>query len=74
MTAQELNGIKKKLGKNVKKIREAKGLSLLDVSYNCDLDDSRISRIELGKVNITIGTLVELAKGLDVSPSKLLDL
>ena len=73
MKEQELATLKRKFGKNIQKIRNAKGMSLLDVSYNCDLDDSRISKIELGKVNITLGTLVELAKGLEVDPVKLLD-
>lgn len=74
MTKQELAILKKKIGKNIKKIREGKEMSLLDVSYNCDLDDSRISKIEQGTVNITIGTLFELAKGLETDPKKLLDI
>lgn len=73
MTAQELTILKKKFGKNLQKLREAKKLSLLDMSYNCSLDESNISKIEHGKHNITLGTLYELAKGLDVHPSKLLD-
>ena len=72
MTKQELAALRKKFGKNLQKVRLAKGMSLLDVSYNCDLDDSRISKIEHGKVNITIGTLFELAKGLDVAVVQLL--
>ena len=73
MTKPELASLRKKLGKNLQKIRLAKDMSLLDVSYNCDIDDSRISKIEHGKVNITIGTLFELARGLEVDPAKLLD-
>jgi len=72
MTKQEIAILKKKLGKNIKKIREGKGMSLLDVSYNCDLDDSRISKIEQGKVNPTMATLFELAKGLEVDALTLL--
>jgi transcriptional regulator with XRE-family HTH domain len=73
MTKQELTSLKKRLGKHVQKIRSDRDMSLLDVSYNCDLDDSRISKIEQGKVNITIGTLYELAKGLEIEPTKLLE-
>jgi len=73
MTKQELTSLKKKLGKNLLAIRQEKDMSLLDVSYNCDLDDSRINKIEHGKVNITIGTLFELAKGLGVEPSRLIE-
>jgi transcriptional regulator with XRE-family HTH domain len=72
MTKQELASLKKKFGKNLHSIRSQKDMSLLDVSYNCDLDDSRINKIEHGKVNITIGTLFELAKGLGVPVVQLL--
>src|SRR5882672_11897724 len=48
-------------------------MSLLQVSYNCSIDESKISKIEHGKFNITLSTIVELAKGLEVHPSKLFD-
>ncbi len=73
MTKQELLATKKKFGKNLQRIRTEKGMSLLDVSYNCSILDGRISEIEHGKRNVTLSTIVELAKGLDVSPSKLLE-
>jgi transcriptional regulator with XRE-family HTH domain len=73
MTEKKLRIVKKKFGKNCKKIRESKGLSLLAVSYACGLDSSNISKIEHGKVNVALGTIVELSKGLGVSPSELLD-
>jgi transcriptional regulator with XRE-family HTH domain len=73
MTKQEATAAKRKFGKHVKKIRNDKGLSLLQVSYNCDLYDGRISAIEHGELNITLTTILELAKGLEVHPSKLFD-
>lgn len=73
MTDKELELLKLKFGKNLQKIRDSKKLSLLDLSYNTSLDDSNISKIEHGKFNITLATIVELAKGLDVPPKKLLD-
>jgi transcriptional regulator with XRE-family HTH domain len=73
MTDKELTAIKLKFGKNLQKIRENKKLSLLNVSYNCAIDDSKISKIEHGRINITLSTIVELAKGLDVHPKKLFD-
>lgn len=66
MTKQELAAIKKRIGKNVGRIRKDKGLSFLQVSYNCSLGAGRINEIEHGKHNVTVGTLYELAKGLDV--------
>ncbi|RZK26898.1 MAG: XRE family transcriptional regulator [Flavobacterium sp.] len=61
-------------GNKVREIRESKGLSLLQVSYNCNIDDSKISKIEHGKINITLGTIIDLAKGLSVYPKELLDI
>lgn len=65
--------IQKKFGDHLRKIRESKELSLRQVAYNCELDDSNISKIEHGKFNITLATIIELAKGLEVPAKKLLD-
>lgn len=73
MTNTELGIVKKKFGKKLQKIRKSKGLSLLDISYACSLDESHISKIEHGRFNISLGTIIELSKGLDIRPSELLD-
>lgn len=73
MTEKEASIAKQKFGDNLQKIRLGKKLSLLQLSYNCSLDDSNISKIEHGKFNITLFTIIELAKGLDIHPKKLLD-
>lgn len=73
MTDQEFASIKKKFGKNLKAIREKKGLSVLALSYNCAIDNSKIAKIEQGQFNITLRTITELAKGLDTPVSKLFD-
>lgn len=62
----------KKLGLIIKKLREAKGLSFRELSYACDIDNSKISKIEKGQVNITFTTILQLAKALEVHPSELL--
>lgn len=73
MTSQEITTLKKRIGRNVKRIRESKGLSLREVSYNCSIGHSRISEIEHGKHDMRISTLVELAEGLGVEVAKLLE-
>ncbi len=65
--------IQAQFGEHLKKLREAKSLSLREMSYNCELDSSNISKIEHGKFNIGLATIVELAKGLNVHPKELLD-
>lgn len=63
----------KSFGKRVETLRNEKNLSLRQLSQNCDLDYSDISKIEKGLRNIQISTILELAKGLDVSPKQLFD-
>ncbi len=63
----------RKFGENVRKLRDTQKLSLRDVSVNCNIDNSKISKIEQGQVNITLTTILELAKGLNVQPSELMN-
>ncbi|WP_419699462.1 helix-turn-helix domain-containing protein [Mucilaginibacter sp. NFX135] len=63
----------KKLGQKILGIRLSKGLSQEDVSFRCDVDRAKISKIENGVANCNVTTLVELAKGLDILPKDLLD-
>jgi transcriptional regulator with XRE-family HTH domain len=61
-----------KFGRHIKKLREERGLSLRELSYACEIDNSKISKIEMGKINITLLTVLELAKGLEIPPADLL--
>ena len=63
----------KAFGENVKRIRTKKGMSREKLSANSDIEVMQIYRIETGKVNTTISSVLALAKGLDVKPSKLMD-
>lgn len=72
MIRQSDKGNLKKLGANIKRLREMKNLSLRELSYACDIDNSKISKIEKGQINITFTTILQLAKALEISPSELL--
>lgn len=61
------------LGANIKRLREAKGLSLRQLSYACNIDNSKIAKIEKGQINITFTTLLQLANALEMHPSELLN-
>ncbi|MDN5395832.1 MAG: helix-turn-helix domain-containing protein [Chryseobacterium sp.] len=63
----------KSFGKRVETLRTEKNLSLRQLSQNCDIDYSDISKIEKGLRNIQMSTILELAKGLDVSIKELFD-
>lgn len=59
---------------NLKKLRAQKKLSQRDLSYLCDVDYSRISKLENNEnANLNLTTLFELAKGLGVHPKELID-
>lgn len=60
------------IGENVRRLRTKKKLSLRELSYLCNIDNSKISKIEAGRFNITVATLLELANALDVTPAELL--
>ena len=66
-------GIQQQFGANLKKLRERNGLSLRDLAALCELDDSKISKIENGRFNIQLSTIFELSKGLNLKPKELLD-
>lgn len=62
-----------KFASRVKKLREKKGLTLVDLEIATGIDESYLSKIELGKKNVSIVILTKLAKGLNVSACDLLD-
>lgn len=55
-----------KIGLNIKKIREEKNVSQQDLAAGCNFEKSNMSRIEAGKTNLTIGTLLKICQILDV--------
>lgn len=62
--------ILEKFGANVKKIRSEKGLTMLDVEVATGISEGSISKIENGKKNPALTTIIKLAKGLSVPPSE----
>ena len=63
----------KLLGANIKRLREAKNLSLRDMSYACTIDHSKIAKIEKGQINITFTTILQIAEALEIHPSEILN-
>ena len=61
------------LGKNIKKLREARGFTQEYIAFNSDIAFSTLNSIENGHVNPTIGTLYAIADTLKVSLSELVD-
>jgi len=71
MTREKL---KIELGKRIINLREKKGWSQSDLARACNKDRQAIEKLENGKVNPTLYTLLEIANALEVSLSELVDL
>jgi transcriptional regulator with XRE-family HTH domain len=66
-------GLPQKLGENVRDARRQRGWTQEELSGRTKLAVVQISRIERGKREIRLGTLIRLVDGLEVAPDVLLD-
>ncbi|MFI4935211.1 MAG: helix-turn-helix domain-containing protein [Caulobacterales bacterium] len=55
------------VGRNLKRLRAAKGLTQEELAVKCGFSQQFLSGIERGKRNPTIVTLYEIAQALEVS-------
>ncbi|KJD31235.1 hypothetical protein PK35_15475 [Tamlana nanhaiensis] len=63
----------KEFGKQLKKIRLSKKMSQLDLAASCDLEKTSISRIENGRTNTTLKTMIIISEALNVNIYELFD-
>lgn len=59
--------------KHLETLRKSKKLSFRKLALNCDIDHSDIKKFEKGEKNITLLTMLELAKGLGIPAKELMD-
>ena len=59
------------VGLRIKQLREAKGLSQEALAGICNLHRTYVGLIERGERNLSLSTLEDIARGLEVSPSEL---
>lgn len=62
----ELESRKKQFGIRIKFLRESQNLSQNDLASLCNVEKTSISRIENGKMNVTLKTCLILSKALNV--------
>lgn len=55
-----------KVGERVKRVRESRGLSFQDISLRTDIDVSMLKQIEEGALAPPLGTVIKLAKALEM--------
>jgi len=60
------------VGKKIRLYREAKGLSQQDLAALCNFEKSNLSRLEAGRTNPTISTLLKISQALEIQLSDLL--
>ena len=65
--------LKKKVGQRIVELRSQKGWSQSDLARACDKDRQALEKLENGKVNPTIYSLLEISKALEVSLKDLVD-
>lgn len=56
----------------LRKQRQSMGLSQEELAFRCDLDRTYISLLERGKRQPSLTTIINLAKSLNMPPSRLI--
>ena len=61
------------LGQRIVKLRNEKQIKQFDLAIACEMDDSSLRKIEKGKINITIKTLLKISNALEIDVKTLID-
>jgi transcriptional regulator with XRE-family HTH domain len=61
-----------KFGKRVTECRKKKGITVRELAEAAGLDIRQVQKVEAGKLNFHLSTVMALAAGLGVSPADLL--
>jgi transcriptional regulator with XRE-family HTH domain len=64
---------REQLGANIRRARHAAGLSQMALADRCGVHFTEISRLELADRDPRLTTILKVARGLDVTPSELLE-
>lgn len=61
----------KRIGKNIRALREKKGMSQKELADLCEYERSTMNRLEAGGSNVTAKTLLRIARALGAEVSDL---
>ncbi len=56
----------REIGGKIREIRGEKGVTQQDLAAGCNFEKSNMSRIEAGRSNLTIGTLLKICEVLEI--------
>ena len=62
------------VGLKIREIRIKRGLTQEVLSHMCDIEESTINRIELGKANTSLTHIKSICDALEVQPKELFDI
>ena len=62
-----------KIGLKIRRLRNEKNIPQQDLAAACNFEKSNMSRIEAGKTNLTIGTMIKICEGLNITLVELVD-
>ena len=63
----------KAFGEHLRKVRKQRGITMMQLAFEADIEYSQIAKIERGLSNATISTVQLLAIALGVKPAELFD-
>ena len=63
----------KRIGKRIVQLRENQKMKQIDLATSINIEDSALRRIESGRTNPTIKTLLRIAEGLEIEFKELFD-
>ena len=61
------------LGRRVRELRTAAGLTQEKLAFRANLDRSYLGQVERGEINVSIDNIGKIARGLRVSPAALFE-
>jgi transcriptional regulator with XRE-family HTH domain len=73
MIANNFSEIFKKIGLKIKLLRIERKISQQDLAAACNFEKSNLARIEAGRTNPTVATLLKICQVLEVPISQLFD-
>jgi len=63
----------KAVGQRIKSIREAKSLTQQALADLCNFEKSNMSRIEAGRTNLTLNSMLIISEALNIQIKQLID-
>lgn len=55
------------LGNHIRKLRQQKQMTMVELAFAADIEYKQVCRIEKGETNPTISTILALSKGLEIN-------